>query len=325
MTLDAGTYPFQRNVLHDLKASFIAARTLGRVNSEHLRALAAAVDHGTFDAAADALRISGSAFSQRVKTLERRVGQVLLTRTVPVRPTAAGERMLRLARQTLALEDEALASLGHAPGGRTTLAVAVNADSLDTWWRPIIREAATWDDVVLHLHSEDQQHTVELLRDGTAVAAVTDRPEPVSGCTVTRIGAMRYRAVAASVLLDRHRDGRGRVDVRTLPLLDFGPRDGLQRTVLHRAVRGGGPAPTPPHHLLPSVQAYLGAVESGLGWGMLPAAQVPASVLAGTHPDLEAIPELGTAEVPLYWHRWAAGTAALDRLSETVSRAAPAA
>ncbi|MWD30841.1 LysR family transcriptional regulator, partial [Aquicoccus sp. SCR17] len=91
----------------------MATPTLDRMNSDHLRALVAAVDHGTFDAAADSLRISGSAFSQRIKALERQVGQVLVARTVPVRPTAAGERMLRLARQTLALEDEALAALGR--------------------------------------------------------------------------------------------------------------------------------------------------------------------------------------------------------------------
>ena len=296
------------------------------MNSDHLRALAAAVDHGTFDAAADALRISGSAFSQRIKALERQVGQVLLARTVPVRPTSAGERMLRLARQTLALEDEALAALGQGAGGRIPLAVAVNADSLDTWWAPVLREAATWDDVVLHLHSEDQQHTAELLRDGTAVAAVTDDPTPVSGCTVTRIGSMRYHAVAATFLLELHRDERGRVDFGTMPMLDFGPRDGLQSTVLRRAAaRRHGPAPAPPHHLVPSVQAYLRAVECGLGWGMLPAVQIPAGVLEGTHPELSEVSVLGTVDVDLYWQKWAAGTAALDRLTETVLRAAPAA
>ncbi|MFP3340709.1 LysR family transcriptional regulator, partial [Micrococcus sp. SIMBA_131] len=73
------------------------------MSSGHLRALGAAVGWGTFDAAADCLRISGSAFSQRIKALGRQVGQVLLARTVPVRPSAAGGRLLRLARQTLAL------------------------------------------------------------------------------------------------------------------------------------------------------------------------------------------------------------------------------
>lgn len=293
------------------------------MNSDHLRALVSAVDHGTFDAAADALRISGSAFSQRVKALERQVGQVLLARTVPVRPTAAGERMLRLARQTLALEEEALASLGRGGGRRVPLRVALNADSLDTWWGPVLREAATWDDVVLKLHSEDQEHTADLLRDGTASAAVTDDPTPVAGCTSTPLGTMRYHAVAASFLLELHRDGRGRVDLSALPMVDYGPRDGLQRTVLRRAARGGRPVPDPPNHLVPSVQSYLRAVEVGLGWGMLPSGQIPPGVLEGTHPDLECVPALGTVDLRLHWQRWTAGTAALDRLSDAVLRAAP--
>lgn len=292
------------------------------MNSDHLRALVSAVDHGTFDAASAALGISGSAFSQRVKALERQAGQVLLTRTVPVRPTAAGERMLRLARQTLALEEEALASLGRGEGGRVPLRVALNADSLDTWWAPVLREAATWDNVVLQLHAEDQEHTAALLRDGTAVAAVTDDPTPVAGCTSTPLGTMRYHAVCASFLVEMHRDARGRVDLAALPRVDYGPRDGLQRTVLRRAARGRAAA-DPPNHLVPSVQSYLHAVRVGLGWGMLPSVQVPPGVLEGRHPDLEPVPALGTVDVTLHWQRWSAGTAALDRLTDAVLRAAP--
>ena len=105
----------------------MATPTLDRMNSDHLRALVAAVDHGTFDAAADSLRISGSAFSQRIKALERQVGQVLLARTVPVRPTPAGERMLRLARQTLALRHQRQAA---ESGTQTGDVVGLNNDLL---------------------------------------------------------------------------------------------------------------------------------------------------------------------------------------------------
>ena len=232
--------------------------------------------------------------------------------------------MLRLARQTLVLEDETLAALGRGDGGRVPLRVALNADSLDTWWEPVLREAATWDDVVLQMQSEDQEHTAVLLRDGAVVAAVTDDPTPVAGCTSTPLGTMRYHAVCASFLLELHRDARGRVDFGTLPIVDYGPRDGLQHTVLRRVTRGR-PVADPPTHLVPSVHAYLRAVELGLGWGMLPSVQIPPGVLEGRHPDLEPIPALGAADVHLHWQRWTAGTAALDRLTDAVLRAAPSA
>jgi LysR family transcriptional regulator, chromosome initiation inhibitor len=283
------------------------------VNSDHLRALAAAVDEGTFDAAADSLRISGSAFSQRIRALEKQVGQVLLARTVPVRATDAGEHMLRLARQVLALEDEALGSLGVGRHGRTALPVAVNADSLDTWFLGVLRRAATWDDVVLNLHTEDQAHTATLLRAGTVMAAVTAVPEPVAGCVEIPLGTMRYHPVATRFLTDLHRREDGSPDLTTMPAVDYGVRDMLQHQVLARAGLG-----TPPHHLIPSVTAYYRAVTGGLGWGMIPQSQMPDGVLEGTHPELVTIPDLGDMDVPLYWQRWNSGPDALDRLTEAV-------
>jgi LysR family transcriptional regulator, chromosome initiation inhibitor len=306
------------------------------MNTEHLRALAAAVEEGTFDAAAASLRISGSAFSQRIKALEKDVGQVLLTRTVPVGTTSAGDRMLRLARQVAVLEDEARRSLGSGTGGRTVLPVAVNADSLATWFIEVLRQAATWDDTVLQLHLEDQEHTHELLRSGAVIAAVTENPVPVSGCVSMELGTMEYHAVAASSLLDRYRRGDGTVDFGAVPVQDFGTRDNLQRTRLAAwrterlaaAAADGGRGDgaeveaDPPRHQVPTVGGFNAAVAAGLGWGMIPAGQLPAGVLEGTHPDLVTIPELGRSRVSLHWQRWSAGTQALDRLTAAVQLAA---
>ncbi|GMA32876.1 LysR family transcriptional regulator [Litorihabitans aurantiacus] len=68
-----------------------------------LRALAAAVDHGSLDAAARALHVTPSAVSQRIRALEQHAGAVLIRRTRPVAPTDAGAAVLRLARQIDAL------------------------------------------------------------------------------------------------------------------------------------------------------------------------------------------------------------------------------
>jgi LysR family transcriptional regulator (chromosome initiation inhibitor) len=310
------------------------------MNTDHLRALAAAVDEGTFDAAAAALQISGSAFSQRIKALEKDAGQVLLTRTVPVGTTSAGDRMLRLARQVSVLEDETRRSLGRGTGGRTVLSVAVNADSMATWFVEVLRQAATWDDAVLQLHLEDQEHTHELLRFGTVIAAITEDPAPVSGCLSMELGAMDYHAVAASALLDRYRSEDGSVDFGAVPVQEFGTRDSLQRSRLAawRAGHSGRPSSSgadgmgavgnatgdagPPLHQVPTVGGFNAAVAAGLGWGMIPAGQLPEGVLEGTHPDLVAIPELGQSRVTLHWQRWSAGTEALDRLTAAVQQAA---
>ncbi|GAA1450127.1 ArgP/LysG family DNA-binding transcriptional regulator [Nesterenkonia lacusekhoensis] len=293
------------------------------MNTDHLRAFVTAVDEGTFEAAAALLRISGSAFSQRIKALEKEVGQVLVTRTVPVHTTPAGEDLLRTARQMVLLEDEARRSLGFRGSSKnymptTTLSVAVNADSLYSWFIRVLQEAATWDDVELHLYPEDQEHTHELLRNGTVVAAVAEHPTPVSGCRSLPLGTMRYWPVASVELLDRHRDEAGALNWQAVPVVDYSIRDSLQRTALHR-VGVDSPRVT---HLIPSVEAYNAAVGYGLGWGMIPEGMMPAGVMEGTHADLQVIEEIGPEESALHWQHWTTTTPALDRLTAAVGRAA---
>src|SRR6478735_5010829 len=102
-----------------------------------LAALAAVVEHQTFDAAARALSITPSAVSQRIRALEAQLGRVAVTRSRPCRPTTAGAELVRLAREFALLEAEADRRLG-AGTGRIELAVVVNADSLATWFRQVL-------------------------------------------------------------------------------------------------------------------------------------------------------------------------------------------
>src|SRR6478736_3002425 len=91
-----------------------------------LAALVAIADHGTFEAAARHLHVTPSAVSQR---------------TTPCTPTADGEALLRLARQVQLLHDEANDALAHSTTN-VDLPVAVNADSLATWFRGVLGEIA---------------------------------------------------------------------------------------------------------------------------------------------------------------------------------------
>src|SRR3954449_1695644 len=110
-------------------------------NPAAVEALVAIVDHGTFDAAARALQVTPSAVSQRVRALEREVGQVVVRRGSPCVPTEAGAALVRLGRQTKLLDDEARAAVDEH-GGRVEVTVAVNADSLATWFRDVLAEVA---------------------------------------------------------------------------------------------------------------------------------------------------------------------------------------
>ncbi|WP_370039222.1 ArgP/LysG family DNA-binding transcriptional regulator [Nocardioides sp.] len=179
-----------------------------------LAALVAVVDRGTFEAAARELHVTASAVSQRIRALESAVGQVLVRRASPCTATPAGATLVRLGRAQALLQAEVRTALEPDEGRRTELGLAVNADSLATWFRDVLAEAATWDDTVLRLEVEDQAHSHELLRRGETLAAVTSDPEPVQGCSVEPLGTMRYLPAAAPALLERHLS-RGAPDCNT--------------------------------------------------------------------------------------------------------------
>lgn len=283
-----------------------------RPNQQHLEALVAVVEQGTFEAAATSLHLTPSAVSQRIRALESEVGQVLVRRATPCTATEVAEPLLRLARQTRLLQEEATAALGSVTA--TTLAVAVNADSLATWFRPVLDAVADLDGVALRLHVEDQGWSADLLRRGETLAAVTSDPAPVQGCSVTRLGALRYVPAAAPALVERHRRG-GRIDWAALPVVDFNEKDSLQQAALQRR----GRARPRVVHRVPTSADFLEAVRCGLGWGMLPEPQ-----LAEVAGEVVALPFLGRVDLPLYWLRWRLASERLDALSAAVASAAAA-
>ena len=94
-----------------------------RPHPDQLAALVAIVERGTFEAAARQLHVTPSAVSQRIRGLESMAGQVLVRRSSPCAATPAGERLLRLARQTNLLYDEAADALDAAARGPIELPV----------------------------------------------------------------------------------------------------------------------------------------------------------------------------------------------------------
>ncbi|RJK95958.1 LysR family transcriptional regulator ArgP [Vallicoccus soli] len=278
----------------------------------HLRALAAAVDEGSLDGAARRLHVTPSAVSQRLKALETAAGRVLLVRSRPVRPTASGEALLRLARQVELLTADAAALLeGTGPGRAPVVPVAVNADSLSTWVLPALAPLA--GELCLELHREDQARTGDLLRSGAVMAAVTSEAAPVPGCSVERLGAMRYRPRAARSFAERwFPEGATPAALAAAPVVVFDRDDRLQHDYLHRRARGRE-VPRPPQHRVPASADFLEAVRLGYGWGMLPDLQ-----LGAADGGLVVLDPRGAVDVALHWQQWKLRSPALDRVAAAV-------
>ena len=282
------------------------------LNPGQLDALVAIAEHGSFEAAARELHITPSAVSQRVRALEAMAGQVLVSRGAPCRPTPHGERLVRLGRQTRLLYDEASAALGAV--ATVELPVAVNADSLTTWFRDVLATAAGWDDTAIRLQVEDQAYSQQLLRSGDVLAAVTSDPEAVQGCSVEPLGALRYVPAAAPAFAGRWRRGRA-PDWAAMPAVVFGAKDDLQQDMLRRR---GVPQLPPVVHQVPTSADFLAAVRTGLGWGMLPEPQARADLAAGQLVRLSG----DVLDVPLFWQRWRLDSPRLTTLTDAVREAA---
>lgn len=277
---------------------------------EQLRALRAAVDTGTLDGAARVLHVTPSAVSQRLKALEQATGRVLLVRSRPVRVTDHGLAVLRLAREVeLLVADTGRALADEA--GPVTLPVAVNADSLATWFLPAL--APLRDEVLLDLHRADQDDTAALLRDGTVIAAVTAAAVPVPGCSATPLGVLRYRPVAVPAFLEQWLPGGPTpAALGRAPVVHFDRDDDLQRSWLRRRTRGRA---DPPGHHVPSTEGFVHAVLAGLGWAMLSELQLQDPTLRSA---VVLLDPRATVDVPLHWQRWKVRSPSLERLTDTV-------
>lgn len=284
---------------------------------EHLATFAAIIDEGSFEGAARRLHITPSAVSQRVKSMEQRVGSVLLRRTRPVELTSAGTTMLRVARQLDRLADDAARELGLGPGGGTVMPIVVNADSLATWFVPALARAARETGGSFEVIRADETMSTERLRSGEAVAALTATREPVPGCTSTRIGVDRYRAVASPEFADRFfTDGITADALRAAPMIEFDRHDGFQQRFIRRVTRA---RIEPSRHFVPSSHEFALAIELGMGWGMLPELQCIGPLAEGRLVELRPGESL---EMPLYWQRWNLPSPLIDELSRIIAEEA---
>lgn len=288
-----------------------------RIAPELASTIAAIVDGGSLEAAARSLHITPSAVSQRVKALEQQLARVLVVRGRPTTLTPSGEAVVRMARQISLLEHEARSELGlEGDEGRANVPLAVNADSMATWFLAPLARLSSIHDIDFDLHRDDQSFTARLLESGEVMAAVTSESAPVTGCTVTPLGVLSYEAAANPDFVRRwFPDGVTDEALRRAPFVDFDRRDSLQHDWLaSRGVESHGV----PRHYVPASQDFAQAVILGLGWGLLPGSQLSSAVAAGQVVPLGGEP----VRVPLYWQQWNLRSTLLDAIAAEVAEEA---
>ena len=286
-----------------------------------LEALAAVVREGSFERAARRLHVTPSAISQRIKQLEERSGQVLVLRGLPCTGTDAGRQLCLHFEQVALLEHQLRRSHPTLAGQATTaptLKLAVNADSLSTWFMNALAAFTDTGNELLDLRLDDQEHTAQRLREGDVLAAVTATTAAIAGCNSWPLGSMRYVAAASPGFVARHWPQGVSVEaLATAPMLTFDPKDRLQEQWL--AQLGLPSRAHPPRHYVPSNDGYVRGCERGLGWGMHPQALIEQQLATGTL--LRLLPDTDL-HIPLFWVHLRSAQAPLERLTQCVMGAA---
>jgi LysR family transcriptional regulator (chromosome initiation inhibitor) len=281
-----------------------------------IAAVAAVVREGTFERAAAALGITPSAVSQRVRGLEERLGAVLINRGQPCDATELGRKLCAHFNRVWLLEHDLEPALGRSAdqaGSPPTLMIAVNADSLATWFHAAIASFGQANAITVDLKLEDEAHTADRLRSGEVLAAVTADPAPVQGCKTIELGALRYAACASPEFVGRYfGQGVNRDSLAQAPHLRFDRRDMLQARWAREAHRTDL---TGPVHWVPSTLGYIDLTLSALGWAMHPLALIEDLLASGRIVEL---PPGTRVDVKLYWTVARLHAGALEELTQAV-------
>ena len=299
---------------------------MSTLDPDALECLAAIVEEGGFERAAQRLNITQSAVSQRLRSLEAQAGTVLVVRSRPLKPTAAGHllikhtKQLRLLRADLERDMQELAP--SAMGGardEERVSIAINADSIATWAMGAL-QAVVAQGLPLEIITDDQDFTQEWLREGQVMGCVTTLRQALRGCKMVPLGAMRYVAVAQADYARQHLPhGLTAHNFRNVPFVAFNRKDDMQREFVNQVF--GLKRVALRQVFVPSSEGQVRAVRAGWGVSVLPELLVRGLIAEGELVNLapsQALP------IQLYWHCWNLQSEVLDTLSAALTQAATA-
>ncbi len=268
----------------------------------HLEALLSVEREKSFEGAARSLGITSSAISQRIKTLEERIGAIVLNRQTPVTTTEIGSVLCRHAETVLLLEEEVmLQNQQHMQSSKTAtrkIKIAVNDDSLSNWFMEVLRENSKEETPYLFdVSIADQDYSINQMKSGSALAAISTEKTPVQGYQSTFLGIHVYRASTSPAFVERYfPDGVTIEALKKAPALRYSSEDDLQQQWISQVF---GVDLQPTSHTIPSTHGFVNACLADIAWGMNPALLVDDHIKNG---ELVELVPGAALNKPLYWH-----------------------
>ena len=156
------------------------------IEFRHLRTIRAIHTAGGLARAAEVLHITQSALSHQVKGLEEQVGMPLFVRrTRPLRLSAAGQRLLRLAERVLPEIEAAEAEFAGLRSGRVgRLFIAIECHACFEWLFPVLeRFRPDWPEVDVDIRAGLAFDALPALQREEVDLVISSDPAPLDGVT----------------------------------------------------------------------------------------------------------------------------------------------
>ena len=282
-----------------------------------LEALGAVIENGGFDRAADALGLTQSAVTHRVKQLETGLGKPLLVRSNPPVLTEAGLPLYRHFRKIRLLEEDLAAELEGGASG-TQLSIGVNASTLGSWFLPVLRSIMKLTLVDLHIGEAKVVHNQ--LQRGNLAGCISIRSKSTRGCYVDYLGKLVLRCVSTKDFRQRYFPrGIREAEMKAAPLALFHPESQMMR-MYQKNVLGIAPFDVP-SHIIPHQHGYLQMISDGVAYGFIPEPLFHKYQAARGLIDLSPVAPI---VIPQYWHRWGIDSNLLNRITGKIREEARA-
>ena len=154
----------------------------------HLRTIKAIHEEGGLARAADRLHITQSALSHQIKGLEDQAGmELFVRRSKPMKLSAAGLRLLRLAEQVLpqvAAVEEEFRAMQQGKIGR--LHIAIECHACFEWLLPVLEQfRIAWPDVDVDIRPGLQFEALSALMREEVDLVISSDPEALPGVDFT--------------------------------------------------------------------------------------------------------------------------------------------
>lgn len=282
-----------------------------------IHALDVVITEQGFDKAAELLSITQSAISQRIKQLELLIAQPVLIRSQPPRTTEVGQKLLRHFRQVRQLEYDLVAQImPEEVDAILPVSIAVNADTLSSWFIPALAPLLKRYPIELNLQVENETNTQKLLQRGEVFAAISTHPYHFNGCKISPIGEVDYILCATSEFKSTYfPDGLTLSALKKAPGVNFDQRDLMHSGYIekHYGLKAG----EYPCHTVRSSEAFVKMAIEGVAYCLLPHTQANEYLSTGVLHDLAPHQHLSQM---LYWHSWLFEKGIHKDISQTVVR-----